>query len=293
MRRSIVILIAIASTTLSAADHSNKIASLLVQNSQGTELSWQNKNLNNDDLNNYTTSHEYVKTLDLSDNSFTGEFPLQQCLTIFPNLEVLKVNNNRINGFALEFRYKNSKLRELLAENTDCVHVDLCPFYNAALEVLDLSGSKQLSKFTGFLFGKYDPKKNKVLNVHLRNVVIPEKNLSVYRQRGIMDTRVAAKIKEIGIFGPYFFGGIVQLTDCALRGNYCIQHPIPFDQNNDSTRVFAAMFANASLWSLGAAIVASSVGYGIGSTITYCCLPNHGKVEAIKFITGSADESQV
>jgi hypothetical protein len=197
MKRMILMVLLTISVFAIANDGQNNVFVLFNQNPTATEFDWRNKNLGNTDLESLFQSgavSTHVKKFDLSDNSFIGDFPLTAFLRAFPNLETLSINNNtRITGFAIDKDYKNTKLKVLNVENSGCEKVPVSDFYkNFELETLDLSESKQLASVDkGGPYNEDLRKSREPLCVHVRNVVIEEKQLCAF----ILQTKAAINIK--------------------------------------------------------------------------------------------------
>lgn len=248
-------------------------------------LQWQNKNLTVDDFKEDGTAYPQVTSLDLSNNSFRGEFPLSSCLQMFPNLKTLTLNDNpNMTGFEIEKTYKNTILACISAENSGIAIMKLGLLYkNFDVTTLDLSRSAQLADFA--LEGVPSRSSRGTLQVHLRDVVIPEEK---WVHKKIV---VSSSAKENIVIGMMtLFGSItVPLFEAcvALAPNYCVQGPIPpFQYDYMSPRNWANGAINTI--ALGGLIIASGV--YVGNKIASCCLPNQGKVTMVQFITNSADD---
>lgn len=170
----------------------NKIQTLLKQGVDGTTFTnivLKNRNLNNDDFavllqeapnaESIDVCHNHINAIDkveknykcvslnLSNNAFTGEFPLATLADKFVKLKTLKINNNKITEF--DFRYRRQHPLNLIeAQNTLCSEIDLKPCIKYfSLETLDLSRSTKLKKINmSAVSGSYG---SYVLKVVLKN----------------------------------------------------------------------------------------------------------------------------
>lgn len=285
MKREMMILLSVSWMAV-ANDSQNRIKQLLEQNPSAIKLDWKNQNLGNQDFEGLGMVVPSITSLDLSNNSFTGEFPLTTCLTVFPNLKTLKVSDNRITGFTITTgKYRNIMLKMLCAENTDCVEIDLhiiCK--HLMLEKLDLSDSRHLQKFK-----MPDLHIENTMELHLRNVIIGENELSSYRKAGIIDSKKATGV----VCGFQILGTLV---GCALwipclgmGSQHCVTKPLPVADTSPTVSSVSNYVMSGTVL-LGGSVF---IGNRIGKAIAYYCLPNHGTVTAVKFITNSTDEAIV
>lgn len=274
--RIIIASISVAATLSASEAHHTGIAHLISQQPTDKTLVWHNKNLSNDDLTHCSNIYEQVTELDISNNSFTGPFPLQKCLCIFPKLEILKINNNNINGFACDDTWKNTTLQELHAENTACTEIPLASLYlYSNLALLNISNLTKLDKIVMPWRPRQDDTKG--LQVCIKNVVFQEKQLEVCRKKGIFDSHRARSFKILGAIGFGILGIGIVTTTCLTDG-YCASMPFPVRNDHDPvTYVNALMFDSATT------TLSCVLGYNIGKAIAHCYLPNHGKVAAITF----------
>lgn len=267
---------------------SQRVQNLLSQNSTATELNWQHKDLANDDFKGLGIVASHVKKLNLSNNHFSGDFPLTACLKAFPNLETLTINNHeRMRGFEIEQGYKNDKLTVLSAENNGCETVSITHFYNlfGELETLDLSDSKQLETLD---HKNYCLRASgKALNVYLRNVVAGQDRLNYFRESGMLETSASRNIQLACVAGGAIIGGSILISCGVLAPNYYVENPIPTQAFKGQWPYWINMGINTLLGITASCLLV----HRIGSMIASRCLPNGGKVTAVKFITNSADET--
>lgn len=273
-----------------AADNTqNRVPNLLAQNSNATELDWSNQNLTNQDFTNLTIEASHVKKLDLSNNSFVGKFPLSTVLRAYTNLETLKLNNNtQLTEFELEDDFTNNKLKTLEAENTGFETVDLNALRpKIRLDILDLSRCKQLKKFIMFGYMPHTDSDH-CINVHMRDVVMPEVHLKKYKEAGIFESSRAASIRSACSMLSLILACSGGMLACNYAQGHCVTSPIALPENDRSVATGISL-ANAGIWLAPPAFAAGAFGFKcIGGAIAYC-LPNHGKVTAIKFITNSTE----
>lgn len=271
-----------------ASDEQNRVQNLLAQSSQATELDWHNKNLGNKDFEGLSVEATHVKKLDLSNNSFTGDFALTKVLLTFPNLETLTLNNHeRMTSLVVDKDYKNTKLKVLNVENSGCEKILSTPFYNNfELETLDLSNSKKLI-YCGC--GVWNPRASgKMLQVHIRNVVAADDLLQSLKENGVVDTQIAQGIK-VSVGAVIGLPASILLTWCSLWSpSYCMISPLPpYHYDYMSARDYVTFYT----YQVISAGISCGLGHSIGGAIARRCLPNGGKVTAVKYITSSVDET--
>jgi hypothetical protein len=284
MKRMILMVLLSISVSAVASDGQNKIFALLNQNETATELDWRNKKLGNRDFEGLgIVSH--VKKLDLSDNDFSGDFPLTACLRAFPNLETLSINNNtRVTGLSIDNGYKNTTLKVLNVENSGCAKVPVSDFYKKfELETLDLSESKQLTRFYSAMVPRELRASRKPFCVHIRNVVMEENELNRITKNGVVETGALWAIEFASAIGTSVVGNALLFSSCIFLCPYyyCVQGPIPsFPTTN--------VFINSGVVSILSMVVGLRY---LGGAIARRVLPNGGKVTAVKYITSSVDEA--
>lgn len=287
MKRMMMVALLIVPCMAVASESQNRIKYLLDKNQGATELDWQKKNLGNQDFEGLGMVIPSVTLLNLSNNSFTGEFPLTQCLTVFPKLKTLTLNDNtRMTGFAIESDYKNTTLENINAENSGFEELNLNKLYgNFELEILDLSESKQLTSIR--TWGVPSRYSQKVLSVHLRNVAIPEVQLG--KDKKITDGSTELYRIKMGVWVGLCVVGTTLLIPCiVLAPNYCVQGPIPpFQYDYMSPRNWANYVINT----VALPLLSFPGGWSIGGAIGRCFLKNGGQVTQVKFITNSTDDT--
>lgn len=291
MKHMVMMALLGVSVVVTASDQQNKVRTLLMQNFVATELDWRNQNIGNVDFEGLGAVAPHVKKLDLSDNSFTGDFPLIACLRAFPNVETLTLNNNtRITGFAIDKDYKNTTLKVLNVENSGCQTVPVNFFYkNFELETLDLSNSKQLN-YPGCAVLDLRTS-GKILQVYLRNVVAEEKQLQLIKAGGSIETNVAFGIRAASAVGIGIVGGLLLVPCTIFTPNYCLRYPVPVPYEG-SDQLSGWHRANHGINVTVVAALSYKLGFDyLGGAIVRRCLPNGGKVTAVKYITNSSDET--
>lgn len=290
-----IVMIALISSACAIANDVSRprISDLLAQNSTATELNWQNRNLTNEDLADFKNiTAPSIKFLNLSNNCFRDCFPLATVLRCCTNLEKLTVSNNTaITEFELEDGFTNNKLKTLEAENTGFETVDLNALRpKIRLNTLDLSRCTQLKKFILFGSATYSDS-DYCLHVHIRDVVIPVVELNAYSKAGVLDSKKANNIKNAcAAFSMGLVGVGILLGGYYFPNTFVtmVKSPIALPEDNQQAATGIAL-ANIAIWS--APPIAAAAVFGdkcVGSAIAYC-LPNHGKVTAIKFITNSTE----
>lgn len=238
------------------------VTRLLLNGNGDAALDWREKGLVNDDLpKNCNLMDPKVTYLDLSNNNFHGHFSLKDWLHLFPNLQELRINNNPgITHLALEEDFGNTKLKKLCLRNSGCKELNVDGLYrNFALEVVDVCGSKQLTKFA-MPGGGVEPWR-KELKLNMWNIGIPESRLAEYQKNGFLYSAKAG-----GIMSGFMVVATVGYISCLLSN-------VPVQAN----------YTNVSLGLVFPAL-AGGIGYKIGEIVAQYSLPNGGKVRAIEFV---------
>jgi hypothetical protein len=242
-----------------------------------------------------------LRQLNLSNNSFDGQFSLipnrcllscftpdsPACLALFPNLEKLQVNNNKITSFAVG-SFSNNTLKILEAKNTDCAEINLLEIYkHLRLDILDLSDSKLLSRFTHMpLLEGSITKDTYTLQVNLANTVIPEVDMKNYKKLGNIDIQCVRIMKNTVIILGVFIGVGFVIPCQLITPSYCLHSPIPIAGDTYSPERATKITTNIMINNLLFLGIGASLGYRIGKTIAHR-LPNQGKRTAIEFMTNN------
>lgn len=241
-------------------------------------------------------------SLDLSNNNITGMCALGAILLQFPNLEVLKYNNNKVTAYkAEELSIKNccsgmpkingcnphQHLKTLELRDTDITEFSLRLAYNSfsSLETVDLSGSTHFTAFTDTdWIERQDNKDSKprVLRVLLKNTVIPEADLKRYQAAGMVETKAVQRIKDWGYFGLLAAG----TAGMFLIGHYnpvlFTSYPIPVQ----SAAPAVAEVANVCLHGIFDMVIVPLTPTAI-TRVVRRWKPNFGKQVAIEFVTNN------
>ena len=221
-----------------------------------------------------------LKSLDISNNSFTGEFPLQQCVRLFSNLEALKINGNKVTALLKQDElFTNNSLKTYEAHATLCQQINLSSLYNnLCLKTLDMSNSKQLDTFLELSNLCRKNTGTALLRVLLNNTIISADDMKQYEKQAGVHTKIAENIIGTMAFSGGGLGTIASFACLFMKPNYCMRYPIPGEDIQPLGNI-----ALTESFGFGVGIGA---GYLLGKAIAYGYLKNHGKQQAITFVTG-------
>ncbi len=292
MKKIFIGLLISCSAFISGADFSLKpLLSSVTTDTQ--ELQWQSKNLTVDDFKDDGTTYPHVTSLDLSNNSFRGEFPLSSCLKMFPKLKTLVLNDNpNMTGFEIEKAYKNSTLACISAENSGIATIKLGSLYtNFDVTTLDLSRSAQLADFD---LEFASPRSSRgTLQLHLRDVIIPEEKIGNKKITGdslTKDRIVAAGGMLMPIISTAALSGGIYANEANLYPLWTY----PFYKDHGSPDEINANHVTNSIINFALIdFLSAGVGIALGKFIARKFLPNQGKVTMVQFIMNSSTDDVV
>jgi|GEM_PF-4049762 len=187
-----------------------------------------------------------VSSLDLSSNGFNGSLSVGKLLQLFPTLQMLNVDDNKITDFLFSHNSKkidNNTLKTISARNTHCVSLDLSVMLkHYSVQCLDLSDSKKLRHIC---FSDHKVADTNVLQIILKNTT---RDFSHYHHEGNVLSEAAVNL--------VLWSGAVSALGAALL------YQLP-----------------------GASMGGGCFGMGFGMLLAHM-LPNNGRRKLIEYVTG-------
>lgn len=173
-------------------------------------------------------------SLDLSNNAFTGSFPISFILSRFPKLETLKINNNKISCFDFKgddnyLKKHDNSLKVVEARNTDFIAMDLKYFMMCTpLQVLDLSESQKLSHLYSSDFGHITRVPLKVILKDTKHDFSTQSGIKKYTSTACVVLILSA---AVGASVGWFLGGSEATAAtggaCGLGVGFPLIHCLP------------------------------------------------------------------